>query len=107
MKLNADERAIADGNQGEAAAMAMRIVAEMGEIMGAQNLAPITSLSHAGNVANPLRNHPLISLRISLIEQGLCARLEGVIDHAGVFPPKADRLEHFGARAVESVFAVP
>ncbi len=43
MKLNADERAMAAGEAGEAAAMAMRIVAEAGRIMGAERLIPITS----------------------------------------------------------------
>ena len=43
VELTADERAIANGHEGEAAAMAIRIVAEMGGIMGAERLAPITS----------------------------------------------------------------
>ena len=43
MDLTADEQAIAKGLDGQAAAMAMRIVAEMGGIMGAERLAPITS----------------------------------------------------------------
>ena len=43
MDLTADERAMAEGAAGEAAAMAMRIVAETGRIMGAARLVPITS----------------------------------------------------------------
>ncbi|MCZ6858658.1 MAG: aconitase X, partial [Gemmatimonadetes bacterium] len=43
MELTTDEQTIANGHEGEAAAMAMRIVAEMGGILGAERLAPITS----------------------------------------------------------------
>src|SRR5688572_33370221 len=41
--LTADERAIAGGARGEAAAMAMRIVAETARLMGADRLLPIES----------------------------------------------------------------
>ncbi|HUT50090.1 MAG TPA: aconitase X catalytic domain-containing protein [Alphaproteobacteria bacterium] len=43
MHLTEEERAMADGAAGEAAAMAMRIVAETGRIMGAARLVPIAS----------------------------------------------------------------
>ena len=43
MKLTTDERAMAAGEAGEAAAMAMRILAETGRVMGAQRLIPIAS----------------------------------------------------------------
>jgi len=43
MHLTEDERAMADGGAGEAAAMAMRIVAETGRIMGAARLVAIVS----------------------------------------------------------------
>jgi len=43
MRLTEDERAMAGGAAGEAAAMAMRIVAETGRIMGAARLVPIAS----------------------------------------------------------------
>jgi len=43
MNLTDDERAMAEGAAGEAAAMAMRIVAETGRIMGAARLVPIVS----------------------------------------------------------------
>jgi predicted aconitase len=41
--LTADERAIAAGERGEGAAMAMRIVAETARLMGAERLLPIES----------------------------------------------------------------
>jgi predicted aconitase len=43
VELTAEERALVQGEGGDAAAMAMRIVVEMGEIMGAPSLGPITS----------------------------------------------------------------
>lgn len=43
MHLTPDEQAMAEGAAGEAAAMAMRIVAEAGRIMGAERLVPIVS----------------------------------------------------------------
>ncbi|MEE9533265.1 MAG: aconitase X [Acidimicrobiia bacterium] len=43
MELNAQEQALARGEAGEAAALAMRIVVEMAEIMGAPLLGQITS----------------------------------------------------------------
>jgi len=43
MHLTPDERAMAEGAAGAAAAMAMRIVAETGRIMGAARLVPIVS----------------------------------------------------------------
>ena len=43
MQLTPKERAMAEGASGEAAAMAMRIVAETGRIMGAVRLVPIAS----------------------------------------------------------------
>ena len=43
MELNTIERGMAAGDAGEAAAMAMRIVAEAGRIMGAERLIPIAS----------------------------------------------------------------
>jgi predicted aconitase len=43
MHLTPDERAMAEGAAGGAAAMAMRIVAETGRIMGAKRLVPIVS----------------------------------------------------------------
>lgn len=44
MELSAHERAIAEGAEGEAAAMAMRIVAEAGRLLGAPNLIEIASV---------------------------------------------------------------
>ena len=41
--LSPDERAMAEGRDGPAAAMAMRIVAEMARILGAESLVPVTS----------------------------------------------------------------
>lgn len=43
VSLTADERAIASGERGEGAAMAMRIVAETARLMGATQLIPIES----------------------------------------------------------------
>ncbi len=43
MDLTSDERDIAAGAQGDAAAMAMRILAEMGRLLGADRLIPIAS----------------------------------------------------------------
>jgi predicted aconitase len=43
MELTPEERAIAAGERGEAQAMAMRIVAETGRLLGAQRLIPIQS----------------------------------------------------------------
>ena len=43
LHLTADERAIAGGERGEGAAMAMRIVAETARLMGADRLVPIES----------------------------------------------------------------
>lgn len=43
MHLNDDERRIADGAEGPAAAMAMRLVAETGRLLGARRLLPIAS----------------------------------------------------------------
>ena len=43
MRLTPEEQAIATGRDGEAAAMAMRVVAETGRIMGAARLVDITS----------------------------------------------------------------
>lgn len=43
MKLTSIERAMAAGEAGEAAAMAMRILGKAGRIMGAERLIPITS----------------------------------------------------------------
>ena len=43
MNLDADERAIANGDRGPGPAMAMRIVAETGRIMGAPRLIPVVS----------------------------------------------------------------
>lgn len=44
MELSPDERSIADGAAGEAAAMAMRIVAEAGRLLGAPRLVEIASV---------------------------------------------------------------
>ena len=41
--LSSDERAMAEGRDGPAAAMAMRIVAETARILGAERLVPVTS----------------------------------------------------------------
>ncbi|GLS31601.1 predicted aconitase subunit 1 [Mesorhizobium albiziae] len=43
LELSADERAIAAGRNGDGAAMAMRIVAEAGRLLGADRLIPIQS----------------------------------------------------------------
>lgn len=43
MQLTDEERALAGGAQGEAAALAMRIVAEMGRMLGAERLVPVAS----------------------------------------------------------------
>ncbi|MDP7652070.1 MAG: aconitase X catalytic domain-containing protein [Rhodospirillales bacterium] len=42
-ELSSDERALADGRNGPAAAMAIRIVAETARILGAERLVPVTS----------------------------------------------------------------
>ncbi len=43
MQLTQEERALAEGKGGEAAAMAMRIAAEMGRILGAERMVPVAS----------------------------------------------------------------
>jgi predicted aconitase len=43
VELTAEEQSLADGDAGDAVALAMRIVVEMGRIMGAPCLGPITS----------------------------------------------------------------
>ncbi|MET0942927.1 MAG: aconitase X catalytic domain-containing protein [Mesorhizobium sp.] len=43
LELSADEKAIASGRDGEGAAMAMRIVADAGKLLGATRLIPIRS----------------------------------------------------------------
>ena len=43
IELTSEERDIAGGTRGEAAAMAMRILAEMGRLLGADRLIPIAS----------------------------------------------------------------
>ncbi len=43
MKLTDDEKEMASGNRGEAAAMAMRIASEMGRMLGASRMIPVTS----------------------------------------------------------------
>jgi predicted aconitase len=43
VELTAEEQSLANGDAGDAVAMAMRIVVEMGKIMGAPRLGPITS----------------------------------------------------------------
>jgi predicted aconitase len=43
LELTADDRAQLDGSRGEAASLAMRIVAEMAGVMGADRLIDITS----------------------------------------------------------------
>lgn len=43
LELTADERAIADGRDGEGAAMAMRVVADGARLLGAPRLIPVTS----------------------------------------------------------------
>ena len=43
MELTSEERALADGRGGEAAAMAMRIASEMGRLLGATRMVPVAS----------------------------------------------------------------
>ncbi len=43
MKLTDDEKEMASGNRGEAAAMAMRIASEMGRMLGASRMIPVAS----------------------------------------------------------------
>lgn len=43
LELSEEERAIAAGSSGEGAAMAMRILAEMGRLLGAERLIPVIS----------------------------------------------------------------
>jgi hypothetical protein len=43
MKLTGDEKEMASGNRGEAAAMAMRIASEMGRMLGASRMIPVAS----------------------------------------------------------------
>jgi predicted aconitase len=43
MELTREERALAEGKSGEAAAMAMRIAAEMGRLLGASRMVPVAS----------------------------------------------------------------
>src|SRR5690348_17062326 len=43
MNLTDDERALAAGERGEAAAMAMRIAAEMGRLLGAERMVHVAS----------------------------------------------------------------
>ena len=60
LELTADERAVAAGQAGEAAAMAIRIVAEAARLMGAPRLIPIASaISTARSItAIPARSSP-------------------------------------------------
>ncbi|MFC7404992.1 aconitase X [Georgenia alba] len=58
MYLTAEQRAMADGEQGEAVAAAMQILVEYGDIMGAEDMVEIASAAGA-NIYGPRHSAPL------------------------------------------------